>query len=98
MRGGGDGELARVGGVDGRECVLDRLTPKQNRTIPPLRPRWPHMLQAPATPARDLTPPAPAARQPPVSSRLRSGLRPARAIRWERVAEPRRRRHARRAA
>ena len=37
------------GGVDRggpRECILDKFSPKQNRSIPPLRPRWAHRLQA----------------------------------------------------
>uniref|UniRef100_A0A7S4L9G9 tRNA-dihydrouridine synthase n=2 Tax=Guillardia theta TaxID=55529 RepID=A0A7S4L9G9_GUITH len=31
--------------IHSRECVLGGFTPKQNRTIPPLRPRWTHQLK-----------------------------------------------------
>lgn len=31
--------------IHSRECVLDGLTPRQNRSVPPLRPRWAHELK-----------------------------------------------------
>ena len=31
--------------IHSRECVLNGLSPKQNRSVPPLRPSWVHQLQ-----------------------------------------------------
>jgi tRNA-dihydrouridine synthase A len=31
--------------IHSRECILNGLSPKQNRTVPPLRPSWVHRLQ-----------------------------------------------------
>jgi len=40
-----EGGVVKTFGIHARECVLAGLTPKENRSVPPLRPRWAHQLQ-----------------------------------------------------